>query len=623
MKIRILLFLVLSISQLTIASTVDLPPTVSIVYINSPFCQAFPFMGNVTMTGTGAYTGGTFSSTPGLVINSSTGAIDIAASVPGAYIVTYTIPPMGGDPAVSVTTTVVINPSAIPTFVQIAPICQGSTPMAMPVVSANGITGTWSPGVINTLIVGITTFSFTPDPGQCAMNLTMNIIIEPLPTITAPSNFSTCDNTGSNNGYCTYPLDVLIPGILNGQNPATHTVTFHDAESDAQNNTNAIPNIASYQTYTQTIWIRVSNNASGCYSVSSFNTVIEQYATPVIETSNNNNVICVDYVTNTVVSNLTLNAINTTMYLNAPPIPNYTYQWYVDGVLISGAIGPMYSINTPLPGNTAAHYVVEMTSDSFLGCSSVSQAFSVFQSGQASPIGIGYSIVNSSGNQTLTVEVQGYGIYEYAIDNGLRQSSPVFSNVSLGTHAITVFDTEGGLANSCSPLMINNIDVNLTPTPPPTGDTTQTFSQGATLANVLVNGQNIQWFSGADKNTFSIPLPLSTVLVNGVTYFASQKIGGYVSTSRLPVLVQLALNNSAFELEEVTFYPNPVNDNLTIKNKQSIQNVSVYTILGQMVLSKDFNTSEVEIDVTSLNLGTYFVKVISDSEQKTFKIIKK
>ncbi|MEI9934382.1 MAG: hypothetical protein WDM71_05915 [Ferruginibacter sp.] len=51
---------------------------------------------------------GALSSTPGLVIDSITGGIDLAASTPGTYTVTYTIPASGGCTAFSWNTNVAI-----------------------------------------------------------------------------------------------------------------------------------------------------------------------------------------------------------------------------------------------------------------------------------------------------------------------------------------------------------------------------------------------------------------------------------------------------------------------------------------------------------------------------------
>jgi hypothetical protein len=259
-----------------------------------------------------------------------------------------------------------------------------------------------------------------------------------------------------------------------------------------------------------------------------------------------------------------------------------------------------------------------MTSTSALGCVNSSSNFTILQSGSASPIGIGYSIVNNAGNQTITVDVQGYGTYEYSLDGGALQTNNVFSNVSLGLHTITVSDIEG----NCDSLVLSNIDVNLTSTPPPTGNTSQSFSYGATLGDVVVSGQNIQWYSGANKNSASMPLPLSTVLVSGTTYYASQKIGGYESTTRLPVTVQVSLNTVEFELTGLTYAPNPVASQLHLKGNEIIDNIAVYNLLGQLVYNQKALSTELEVDLSELKSGNYFVKVSSGTKTSTLKIVK-
>jgi hypothetical protein len=74
------------------------------------------------------------------------------------------------------------------------------------------------------------------------------------------------------------------------------------------------------------------------------------------------------------------------------------------------------------------------------------------------------------------------------------------------------------------------------PTPPvaPTGQANQTFCSGATLAQLSVSGTAIQWYAFANGGA---PLPTSTALVNGTTYYASQTVNGLESTSRLAVTV--------------------------------------------------------------------------------------
>jgi hypothetical protein len=65
----------------------------------------------------------------------------------------------------------------IPIFNQVAPICQGASLGPLPNVSLDGITGSWSPQVSNTVT---TTYTFTPDNGQEATSVTMTIEVLPL-----------------------------------------------------------------------------------------------------------------------------------------------------------------------------------------------------------------------------------------------------------------------------------------------------------------------------------------------------------------------------------------------------------------------------------------------------------
>jgi hypothetical protein len=64
---------------------------------------------------TGFTTGGTYSSTAGLSINASTGLIDVSASLPATYTVTYTIPASGCNPLGSSTFSVTIDPLPLTT----------------------------------------------------------------------------------------------------------------------------------------------------------------------------------------------------------------------------------------------------------------------------------------------------------------------------------------------------------------------------------------------------------------------------------------------------------------------------------------------------------------------------
>jgi CHU_C Type IX secretion signal domain/SprB repeat len=95
----------------------------------------------------------------------------------------------------------------VPTFAQLGPYCQNSTPVLLPYNSTNEppITGTWSPAVINTLDVGNQTYIFTPDAGQCGTTTAMDI------TITAPVS-TDFDQLGP---YCQNTVPDILPSSSN------------------------------------------------------------------------------------------------------------------------------------------------------------------------------------------------------------------------------------------------------------------------------------------------------------------------------------------------------------------------------------------------------------------------
>jgi len=90
----------------TFAITITAPQVATFSYPGSPYCKNAI---NPTPTFTGGGVAGTFTSTTGLSINATTGAINLAASTPGTYTVTNTIAASGGCSVVVATAQVTIT----------------------------------------------------------------------------------------------------------------------------------------------------------------------------------------------------------------------------------------------------------------------------------------------------------------------------------------------------------------------------------------------------------------------------------------------------------------------------------------------------------------------------------
>jgi large repetitive protein len=292
----------------------------------------------------------------------------------------------------------------------------------------------------------------------------LTLAVEDYATATGPQTFTSCDDY--NDPYDgVYQLDLtqFESVILNGQNPAVFLVSYYHSQADAALGINAIP-LAEAQAYitqpdADQIWVKVENSSNSitpfCYALTTIDIDIERYPNPVITTPNGVTTICVDFTTGNVVRPVTLSSgiANTTVY---------TFEWYEDNILIAGATGPSYTVNTSSPTGATRTYTVHVTSNTTLACDTTSAGFDVIQSGQASiPVGTtGYTVTNAfSDSQVITVTVEGWGTYEYSLDDGPRQASNIFEDVSMGSHIIHVWDTEGGVAFSCDELVIGGVQV--------------------------------------------------------------------------------------------------------------------------------------------------------------------
>jgi len=74
-----------------------------------------------------------------------------------------------------------------------------------------------------------------------------------------------------------------------------------------------------------------------------------------------------------------------------------------------------------------------------------------------------------------------------------------------------------------------------------------------------------------------------------------------------------------FNKNEISLYPNPVNDILYIQGNNSKLNVSIFNMLGEKVITKNQTT---HIDLSSLKEGVYIAKLSSEEKTITKKIIK-
>ena len=231
-------------------------PTATINYSGTPFCTSLTIGQAVTLTGTAAYSGGTFSSTTGLIIDATTGAIIPSTSTPGNYVVTYTVPASAGCASVTTTTNVVITkvPTATITYAG-NPFCTTiTTGQAVTLTgtdaytggsysSTTGLTIDTTSGAItpSTSTAGnyVVTYTIPASAGCSSVSTTTNILVNIAPTATisysgspycSGTSSATVTLTGATGGTFSATAGLLInstTGAVDLSSPAgNYTVTY-------------------------------------------------------------------------------------------------------------------------------------------------------------------------------------------------------------------------------------------------------------------------------------------------------------------------------------------------------------------------------------------------------------
>jgi gliding motility-associated-like protein len=232
-----------------------------------------------------------------------------------------------------------------------------------------------------------------------------NLKVNPLPIANEPEDLEACDDDFD--GLYNFDLTQQNGSILGGQNPNDFSITYFSTSEDANENTSALPTNYDASSF-ETIYVRVENNNTGCYSVTEFMTIVR--TKPDLDIPSQ--VICLDDLPLIV-------SANTNM-------PGDTYLWSTN------------ETTSDIEITEIGVYSVTVTTQ--FGCETTS-VFSVSES-EAATIDFAETIDFSDPNN-ITVTISGVGNYLYILDDGPPQAYNVFENVSLGYHTITIIDLNG------------------------------------------------------------------------------------------------------------------------------------------------------------------------------------
>lgn len=192
--------------------TISTAPNATISYGGSPYCSG---AGTAMVTKGGSGTG-TFSSTVGLIIDATSGVVDLNASTTGTYTVTYTVPAGNGCAAYKTTTSIVITPKVqTPSFAlgTSSVRCQGAGTVTYTATAGNSTAITYtldatslaggntinsSTGAVtyNAAWNGISTITATA-AGCSPLTATHVVTISAIPSVSATSPLVCVGGTGT------------------------------------------------------------------------------------------------------------------------------------------------------------------------------------------------------------------------------------------------------------------------------------------------------------------------------------------------------------------------------------------------------------------------------------------
>ena len=108
-----------------------------------------------------------------------------------------------------------------------------------------------------------------------------------------------------------------------------------------------------------------------------------------------------------------------------------------------------------------------------------------------------------------------------------------------------------------------------------------------------------------------------------ISYSANNKSQFYVAKLAKGPCSPLNTTEISVKETDMQFYPNPVEDILRIKTKDSLKTYEVISAVGQQVKRGTFKANDYTINMQDLTKGVYFVKVFTDKISVVEKVVKK
>jgi len=325
--------------------------------------------------------------------------------------------------------------------------------------------------------------------------------------------------------------------------------------------------------------------------------------------------------TNLVASNPTLNSIDLSWDASTDNVGVASYDIYVGGSFAYNTTGTSYTANGLADDTTFCFTVFAKDAAENMSTAS-NQACETTLEGTGTPneLFISEYVEGSSNNKVIeianftgsTVNLSAYSIARNT-NSGSSWGAALQLTGSVANEDVHVI----ARGNASAPAQAEADQLSSGDAMSFNGDDPIGLFKNGVLIDIFGNFNGSNSFSNVTyrrKPTVSEPTT-SFDLVGEWDSFASDTFDGLGSHNQ-------TLSTTNYDLNSISFYPNPVKRNTVFFNTVEDIEVKVYDILGKLVIQKQISSSNRALDVSILNKGMYLVNITLGNQTMTKKLIK-
>ncbi|WP_338375994.1 T9SS type B sorting domain-containing protein [uncultured Flavobacterium sp.] len=244
---------------------------------------------------------------------------------------------------------------------------------------------------------------------DCYDTTSFQIGLYELPIAYQPQNMHSCDT--ANDVTEIFDLSQQTAIVLGSQSPTDFTVSYHQTQQEADNNTNPLPANYSSTQPSKTIYVRIENVLSTtCYNTTSFQLII--HPNPVLNI------------------NQTYTICEGNPIVISAPSGFSSYNWSTGSTSNQAII------------SQAGQYTLTVTKDYGTIICSTTENITVVNSNVATITEITTEDWTDN-NNVISIFANGDGDYEYSLNGITYQDSSVFTNLVSGQYTVFVRDKNG------------------------------------------------------------------------------------------------------------------------------------------------------------------------------------